>query len=105
MFMYAPKKLESLSPKDALCQVVLILVREKKIFKFVNIFSFFRKGVTLHLDKLEFPPPKDALCLVEIGLVVLKKKMTMGKVYKRTTDNWRSEKLTCAFGSGELKRH
>ena len=74
MFMYAPKKLESLSPKDALCQVWLILVREKKILIFVNIFSLFyndlplKKDVILRLDKIEFPPPKDALCKVWLKL-------------------------------------
>ena len=49
--------------------------------------------------------------LVEIGPVVLEKKMKMWKVYenddgqrRRTTDKFWSEKLTWAFGSGELKR-
>mgnify|MGYP003683272863 CR=1 FL=1 len=47
------------------------------------------------------------LSLVEIGPVVLKKKMKMWKVYDNNDDNdddgqW-SEKLTWAFGSGELK--
>ena len=63
---------------------VLILVEigsvvlEKKIFKFVNVFSLFRnylpleKGVGLHLNKLESPLPKDELCPV-----VLKKEMKM----------------------------
>ena len=47
--------------------------------------------------------------LVNIGPVVLESKI--GKVYRRTdgrtdrqtTDDMRSEKLTCAFSSGELK--
>ena len=53
--------------------------------------------------------------LVEIGPVVLEKKSKIGKVYRRTdrqtdgqtdrqtTDERRSEKLTWAFSSGELK--
>ena len=47
--------------------------------------------------------------LIEIGSVVLEKKMKMWKVYANNNDNdndngqiW-SEKLTWAFGSGELK--
>ena len=45
--------------------------------------------------------------LEEIDPVILGKKMNMWKVYRRTdrrtTDNRRSEKLYCAFSSGELK--
>ena len=43
---------------------------EKKIFKFVNVFSLFhyilpwKKGLALHLNKLESSSPKDALCQV-----------------------------------------
>ena len=52
------------------------------------------------------------LSLVKISPVVLVKKMKMRKVYRqtdrqtdgRTTDNRRSEKLTWAFSSGELKK-
>ena len=48
--------------------------------------------------------------LVEIGPVVLEKRSKIGKVYRRTdgrtyrqtTDDRGSEKLTCAFSSGEL---
>ena len=46
------------------------LVLEKKILKFVNLFSQFcnylplEKGRALHLYKLESPLPKDALCQV-----------------------------------------
>ena len=47
--------------------------------------------------------------LVEIGPVDLEKKSKIGKVYRRTdrqtTDERRSEKLTWAFSSGELKRY
>ena len=41
--------------------------------------------------------------LVEIGLVVLEKKTKMWKVYNDNDDRQISEKLTWAFGSGELK--
>ena len=48
--------------------------------------------------------------MVEIGPVVLEKKMKMWIVYNNDNDDegdgdkfW-SEKLTCAFGTGELKR-
>ena len=67
------KKLESLSSKDALCQVWLKLVLgfwRRRFFNFVNVFSLFRnylpleKGGALHLNKLESPSPKDALCQV-----------------------------------------
>ena len=66
-------KLESPSPKDALCQVWLKLAQwfwRGRFFNFVNVFSLFRnylpleKGGALHLNKLESPLPKDALCQV-----------------------------------------
>ena len=50
------------------------VVVEKKILKFVNVFSLFRnylpleKGTALHLNKLEFRSPKDALCQVWLKL-------------------------------------
>ena len=43
--------------------------------------------------------------LVEIGSLVLEKKMKMRKVYNNDNDKFWSEKLTWAFGSGELKIH
>ena len=66
-------KLESPSPKDALCQVWLKLAYwfwRRRFLKFVNLFSLFRnylpleKGGALLLNKLESPSPKDALCQV-----------------------------------------
>ena len=60
-------KLESPSPKDALCQVRLKLAqwfRRRRFLNFVNVFSLFRnylpleKGGALHLNKLESPSPK-----------------------------------------------
>ena len=64
-------KLESPSPKDALCQVWLKLAQwfwRKRFFNFVNVFSLFRnyltleKGGALHLNKLESPSSKNDLC-------------------------------------------
>ena len=70
-------KLESSSPKDALCQVWLKMAQwfwRRRFFNFVKVFSLFRnylpleKGGVLHLNKLEFPSPKDALCQVWLKL-------------------------------------
>ena len=70
-------KLESPSPKDALCQVWLQLAQwfwRRRFFNFVNVFSPFRnylpseKGGALHLNKLESPSPKDSLCQVWLKL-------------------------------------
>ena len=56
------------SPKYALCQVWLKLAHwfwRRRFFKFVNVFSKccnylpLKKGVALHLNKLESPKPKD----------------------------------------------
>ena len=66
------------------------------------------KGRSPSFEQLESPAPKDALCQVclKIGPVVLEKKMKNRKVLRqwrrRTTDIYLSEKLTQAFGSGEL---
>ena len=65
-------KLESPSPKDALCQVWLKLALWfwRRFFNFVNDFSLFfyhlplEKGGALHLNKFESPSPKDAMCRV-----------------------------------------
>ena len=70
-------KLESPSPKDALCQVWLKLAHwfwRRRVFNFFTVFSLFRsyvpleKGAALHLNKLESPSPKDALCQVRFKL-------------------------------------
>ena len=70
-------KQESLSPKNALCQVWLKLAQwfsRRRFFNFVNVFSLFRnylpleKGGALHLNKQESPSPKDALCQVWLKL-------------------------------------
>ena len=71
------KKLESPSPKDALCQFRLKLTQRFwriRYLNFVNVFSLFRnhlpleKGVALHLNKFESPLSKDALCQVWLKL-------------------------------------
>ena len=70
-------KLESPSPKDALCQVWLKLVQwflRRKFSNFVNEFLQFRnylpleKGGALHLNNLESLSPKNALCQVWMKL-------------------------------------
>ena len=70
-------KIESPSPKDALCQVWLKLAKwfwRRRFLNFVNVFSLFRnylplgKGGALLLNKLESPSPKDALCKVWLKL-------------------------------------
>ena len=70
-------KIESHSPKDALCQIWLKLAQwfgRRRFFNFVNVFSLFRnylpleKGEALHLNKTESPSPKDALCQVWLKL-------------------------------------
>ena len=71
-------KLESPSPKDALCKVGLKLAQwfwRRRYSNFVDVFSLFHnylpleKGGALHLNKLETPSPKDALCQVWLKLI------------------------------------
>ena len=66
-------KLESPSPKEALCEVWLKLARwvwKRRFLNSVNIFSQFRnylpseKGRALRLNKIESPSPKDTFCQV-----------------------------------------
>ena len=70
-------KIESNSPKDALCQVWLKLAQwfwRRRFLNFANVFSLFynylplEKIRALHLNKLESPLPKDALCQVWMQL-------------------------------------
>ena len=73
-------KLESPSPKDALCLVWLKMAQRflRRRFFFINVILLFsnylplEKGRALHLKKLESPSPKN---LVEIGPVVLEEEM------------------------------
>ena len=77
-------KLESPSPKDALCQVWLKLTQWfwRRFLNFVNVFSLFRnylpleKGGVLHLNKLESPSTNDVFfqVLLKFGPVVLEEK-------------------------------
>ena len=71
------KKLESPSPKNALCQNWLKLAQwlwRREFFNFVNVFSSFRnylpfeKDGALLLNKIESPLLKDALCQVWLQL-------------------------------------
>ena len=79
---------------------------------FVNIISPFNTCIWTNLNLLSFTQGCFVPSLGEIGLVVLEKKMKMWKVYRQTdrqpgrqtTDDRRSEKLTLATSSGELKR-
>ena len=66
-------KLESPSPKDALCQVWLKMAQwfwRRRFLNFINVFSLFHyylpfeKGGALHLNKHEFPSPRNTLCQV-----------------------------------------
>ena len=78
-------KLESSSPKDALCQVEIDPVVLEKILNIFNIILLFchylplKEGVALHLYKLKSRPPKGCFVpsFVEIGPVVLENKIKM----------------------------
>jgi hypothetical protein len=92
------------------------LVLEKIFFNF-SVFLLFcdyfslEKSNSFHLNNSESPPPKDDLCQVWLKLAKwfwrrrqkCKSLQTDGGTDRRTTDNRRSEKLTWAFSSGELK--
>jgi hypothetical protein len=84
----------------------------RRFFKIFSEFLFFcyylplERSNTLHLNKLESPFPKDDLCQVwlssgsgEEG----EKSLTDSQMDRQTMDNRRSEKLTLAFSSGEIK--
>ena len=68
---------------------------------FVIISPWKRSGPFVWTNLYPFHPRISMFCvsLVEIGLVVLEKKMKMWKVYRQTTDDRYSEKLTWAFSS------
>ena len=103
------KKLESPSPKDALCQDCLKLAQlfwRRRFLNFVNVFLLFHnylpleKGGALHLNKLESPSPKDTLCQVWLKLAQwfwrrrwpyekFTTSTTTTATTKRTTDNGR----------------
>ena len=85
--LHLKKNIESLSPKNALCQVCLKLSQwfwRRRFFKFVNVFSLFRnnlpleKSGALHLKKKQWIPFTQECfvpSLVEIGQMVLEKKI------------------------------
>ena len=93
-------KLESPSPKDALCKVWLKLAQwfwRRRFFNFFNVFSLFcnylplEKGMALHLNKLESPLSKDALCHVWLKLAqwFWRRRWKCEKFTDRQTDNRR----------------
>ena len=70
-------KLESPSPKDALCQIWLKLAQwflRRRFLYFFNVFLLLRnylpleKGGAHHLNKLESPSHRDALCQIWLKL-------------------------------------
>ena len=126
-------KLQSPSPKDALCQVWLKLAKwfwRRRFLNFVNVFSLFgnylslEKGGVLYLNifnNIESPSPEDEDALFQV-LLKLAKWFWRRRIFnfvnvfslfrnyrrrqrrqRRTTDKFWSEKITWAFGSGELK--
>ena len=85
------------------------------IFNLILLFLYYlplEKGAALHLNKLESPPPKNALCPVWLILAqwIWRRSRKLEKFKDRlrdrqtATDGRRSEKLTWAFSSGDLKR-
>ena len=114
------KNIDSPSSKDTLFTVWLILTlwfRRSRFLNFVNVFTLLCNYLpmenvpALHLNKLEFPLPKDALCQVWLKLGQwfwrrrwkCEKITTTSTMTTTTTDKFWSEKLTWAFGTGELK--
>ena len=110
-------KIEYPSPKDALCQVWLNLIQwflKRRFLKFVNVILLFRcylpleRGVALHLNKLESLHP-GMLCAKfcwnwPFGSGEEENMKSLRRLWRQqTADILWSEKLTWAFGSGELK--
>ena len=107
-------KLESPSPKNALCQVWLKLVQcfwRTRFLNLINVFSLFcyhlhlEKGVALHLNNLN--PFQTKMLCAKFGWNWPSGSREEDEYVKslrqrRTTDKFRSEKLIWAFGSGEL---
>ena len=101
--------MQNLSPKNALCQVSLKLTQwfcRRRLLYFVNVLLLcciylpFEKGqpfIWIPITKGYFMPS-----LVEIGPVVLEKILKFRQCIFAISDDRRSEKLTWAFGSGEL---
>ena len=93
MFMYALTNLNPFNPRMICTSFGWYWLGKRSFFKFVNIFSPFRnqlplkKGMTLHLDKLEFPPPKNALCQVWSKLAQLRQRWQCEKFTDGQTDD------------------
>ena len=107
-------KLESPSPKDALCKLWLKLTNWllRRFLYFVNVFSLFlnyllmEKDVTLYLNKFESLSSKDDLFQVWLNLALWfwKRRWKCEKFTdRRAMDDTRSEKLTWAFSTEDLK--
>ena len=107
MFLHL-NKLESPSPKDALCHVWLKFAQwfwRRRFCNFVNEFLLF--GNYLHLKKGEALHLLKNLNPLHLRMLCAKFGWKMGKVNsqtdRQTADNRRSEKHTWAFSSGEIK--
>ena len=112
-------KLESPSPKDALCQVWLKLAHwfwRRRFLKVVNLFLLFPnylpfgKSMALHLNKLESPSPRGTFLARWFWWRRCEKftdRQTDGRTDGQTDDGWQMIRkvhfLYLAFSSGELK--
>ena len=82
-----------------------LLIPEKKILNFFNVFFFFRnylplqKRMDLHLYKLKSPLPKDALCQVWLQLAqwFLRKRRKCEKFTDRQMDRQTHDKWSESF--------
>ena len=95
------KQFKSISTYD----YIITLIKRGKISH--NLL--FENWMVLHLNKLESHSPKDALCQVRLKLAqwFWRRRLKCEKFMTTTTmmtDKFSSEKLTCASGSGELKK-
>ena len=114
VWTFISTNLNNSSFKDALCQVWIKLTQcfwRRRVLNFFNIFSLFRnnsplgKSMALHLKKTIISSPTDALCKVWLKLAqwFWRRRWNCEKFTERQMDDRRSEKLTWAFNSGELK--
>ena len=83
---------------------------------FVNVFSVFcyylplKRGMALHLKKAECPSTKNTLCQfwLKLSHCFRRRRLKCEKITDRRThrqSDGRSDKLTWAFSSGELKEN
>ena len=91
-------KLESLLPKDDLCQDWLRLAQwfwRRRFLNFINLYNLFsnylplEKGGALHLNKFESPSLIDTLCQVWLKLAqwFWRRRLKMWKVYDNDNDD------------------